>query len=114
MTKIVWRYLSLRARIYLLLGGLIVTALAGGLVTIWHTGATDALFTSLVDKHMNSFQAAEGLELALLRQKGYLTYYFLDGNPEWLTNLRQHQKIFQEWLGKAQSFADSPGDDKNS
>ncbi|MGQ9689345.1 MAG: sensor histidine kinase [Desulfobaccales bacterium] len=84
------------------------TSLASGLVTIWHTGATDALFTALIDRNLTSFQAAEGLEVALLRQKGYLTYYFLDGNPEWLEKLRQYQQFFQEWLGKAQSFADSP------
>jgi hypothetical protein len=65
-----WKYLSLRARIFLLLGALIFTALVGGLVTIQHAGATDALFTSLIDKKMDSFQAAEGLEITLLRQKG--------------------------------------------
>ena len=104
-----WKYISLRARIYLLLGALIFTALVGGLVTIWHTGATDVLFTSLIDKNMASFQAAENLEIALLRQKGYLTYYFLDGNPEWLNNLTQNHQSFLEWLGKAHNSATTPG-----
>jgi signal transduction histidine kinase len=103
-----WKYISLRARIFLLLGALIFTALVGGLVTIWHTGATDALFTSLIDKNMASFQAAEGLEIALLRQKGYLTYYFLDGNPEWLNELKQNHQTFLEWLEKAHNSATTP------
>jgi CHASE3 domain sensor protein len=101
----VWKYISLRVRIFSLLGALIITALAGGLATIWHTGATDALFTSLIDKNMASFQAAEGLEIALLRQKGYLTYYFLDGNPEWLKKLQENHQRFLKWLAKANNLA---------
>jgi|UniRef100_A0A7V6A2B0 signal transduction histidine kinase len=100
--------MSLRVRILLLLGALILTALAGGLVTIWHTGATDALLTSLIDKNLASFEAAEGLEIALLRQKGYLTYFFLDGNPEWLAKLQQDNKNFREWLNKAHLSAATP------
>ncbi len=103
-----WKYLRLRARIFLLLGALIFTALVGGLVTVWHTGATDVLFTSLVDKNMASFQAAEGLEIALLSQKGYLTYFFLDGNSEWLNNLKKNHQTFLEWLGKAHNSATTP------
>jgi signal transduction histidine kinase len=92
----------------LLLGALILTALVGGLVTIWHTGATDDLLTSLIDKNMASFQAAEGLEIALLKQKGYLTYFFLDGNPEWLAQLQQDNQSFVDWLNKAHNSATSP------
>jgi len=103
-----WKYVSLRARIFLLVGALIFTALVGGLVTIWHTGATDDLFTTLIDKNISSFQAAEGLEIALLSQKGYLTYYFLDGNPEWLQKLKENHQSFLEWLGKAHNSATTP------
>jgi CHASE3 domain sensor protein len=104
----VWNFLSLRVRILLLLGALILTALVGGLVTIWHTGATDALLTSLIDKNMASFQAAEGLEIALLKQKGYLTYFFLDGNQEWLDQLQKDHQSFVEWLNKAHNSATTP------
>ena len=77
----------------------------GGLVTIWHTGAADTLFTSLIDQNLASYQAAEGLEIALLKQKGYLTYYFLDGNEEWLNKLAQDHQSFLAWLAKAQNAA---------
>jgi signal transduction histidine kinase len=103
-----WNYFSLRARVLWLLGALILTSLVGGLVTIWHTGAADTLFTTLIDKNLASYQAAENLEIALLKQKGYLTYYFLDANPEWLKKLKQDHESFLEWLGKAQSFASTP------
>jgi signal transduction histidine kinase len=104
----VWTYISLRARILLLLGALMLTSLIGGLVTIWHTGAADTLFISLIDKNLASYQAAEGLEIALLKQKGYLTYYFLDGNPEWLDKLKQDHESFLDWLAKANTSATTP------
>ncbi|MBW1953299.1 MAG: histidine kinase [Deltaproteobacteria bacterium] len=103
-----WSYLSLRLRIFLLLGALIFTALLGGLVTIWHTGATDRLFRTLIEKHLASLQAAEGLQISLLKQKGYLTYYFLNGKTEWLNKLKKNHELFLEWLGKAYSSATAP------
>lgn len=100
-----WKRLSLRARIILILTALVLTTLGGGLVTMWHTEAMDSLFASLIDKNVASFQAAEELETALLQQKGFTTYYFLDGNPEWLEQLAKYQQIFQEWLNKARKSA---------
>jgi signal transduction histidine kinase len=65
----------------------------------------DSLFTSLIDKNFASFQAAQGLEAALLMQRGLTTYYFLDGNPDWLKQLEQYHQVFLEWLGKARKSA---------
>ena len=100
-----WKRLSLRARIFLMLTALVLTALSGGLVTVWHTRAMDSLLTSLIDKNVASFQAAEELETALLQQKGFTTYYFLDGDPQWLEQLNHYQQNFQEWLSKARKSA---------
>ena len=100
-----WKRFSLRARIFLLLTALVCTTLLGGLVTLWHTRAMDSLLVSLIDKNVASFQAAEQLETSLLQQKGYLTYYFLDGNPDWLKQMEQHQQAFAEWLQKARKSA---------
>ena len=90
-----WKRLSLRSRIFLILAALVLTTLAGGLVTIWHNEAMDSLFVSLVDKNVASFQAAEELGTALLMQKGYTTYFFLDGNPDWLKQLEKYNQSFQ-------------------
>ncbi|MGA8573549.1 MAG: ATP-binding protein [Desulfobaccales bacterium] len=100
-----WKRLSLRARIFLLLTALVGATLAGGLVTIWHTRAMNALLVSLIDKNLASFQAAEELTNSLSSQKGFLTYYFLDGNPDWLEQMEQHQQEFGEWLQKARKSA---------
>jgi len=103
--KSMWQRLSLRSRIFLLLAALILTTLGGGLITLWHTRAMDILISSLVDKHVASFQAAEELETSLLMQKGFATYYFLDGNPDWLRQLNQYHQAFQDWLQKARKSA---------
>jgi signal transduction histidine kinase len=100
-----WKGLSLRARILLLLAVLVLTTLGGGLVTLWHNGAMDSLLASLVEKNVASFHAADELEASLLRQKGFLTYYFLDGNPDWLRQMEQYHRAFLEWLQKARKSA---------
>jgi signal transduction histidine kinase len=100
-----WKRFSLRARIFFLLAALILTTLGGGTVTLWHTRAMDSLFTALIDKNMASFQAAEELETSLLMQRGFATYYYLDGNPEWLQQLDRYHQTFLDWLQKARKSA---------
>ena len=100
-----WKRLSLRTRILVLLIALVITTIGGGLVTLWHNEAMDSLLTSLIDKNVASYHAAEELENALLQQKGYLTYYFLDGNPEWLKEIDRYNGSFEDWLGKARKSA---------
>src|SRR4030042_6800675 len=96
-----WKRLSLRARILVLLIALVLTTIGGGVVTLWHNAAMDSLRTSLVEKNVASFHAAEELENSLLQQKGYLTYYFLDGNPAWLQEIERYNRSFEDWLAKA-------------
>jgi signal transduction histidine kinase len=96
-----WKRLSLRTRIFMVLAALILTTLAGALVTLWHNESTDTLLGSLIDKNVASFHAAEELEAALLRQKGFLTYFFLDGDPKWLAEMEKNHKVFEDWLEKA-------------
>jgi signal transduction histidine kinase len=100
-----WKSFSLRARIVVLLMALVLTTIGGGLVTLWHNAAMDSLLTSLIDKNMASYHAAEGLETALLQQKGYLTYYFLDGDPQWLKEIARYNRAFEDWLEKARKTA---------
>jgi signal transduction histidine kinase len=100
-----WQRLSLRTRIFVLLLLLVLTTIGGGLVTLWHNEAMDSLLTALIDKNVASYHAAEELETALLQQKGFLTYYFLDGNPQWLKEIEQYHQAFEAWLEKARKSA---------
>jgi len=100
-----WKRISLRARILLLLVALVLTSIVGGLVAMWHTHQMDHLFTSVIDTDVIGLQAAEELETALVRQKGLTTYYFLDGNPDWLKQLEQLNESFNTWLNKARVSA---------
>ena len=97
--------ISLRARIIILLIALVLTTIGGGLATIWYAETIGSLFTSVIDRDLLSFQAAEEMETALVMQKGFATYYFQDGNPDWLNQLEIYQKTFEDKLKKAREYA---------
>ncbi|WP_054032855.1 ATP-binding protein [Desulfatitalea tepidiphila] len=103
-----WRTLNLKTRIYLLLSGLMLIALSSGSVMVWYTYRIQGLFNGIVDRSMAAFESAAALELALVNQKGFVTYYFLDGDPGWLQSFTQQHRVFQEQLGQAQQQANTP------
>ena len=72
---------------------------------IWYTYRMEALFGRLLEKDMAALQAEEGLENALMNQKGFVSYYFLDGNPEWLQKLGEYRQAFAAGLKKARELA---------
>ena len=52
----------------------------------------------VISKNIATFYASEGLEVALVNQKGFVSYYFLDGDPDWLRQLGEYRQIFKERL----------------
>jgi signal transduction histidine kinase len=60
--------------------------------------------------NVSSLKAAEELELALLSQKGFLSNYFLDGDPVWLKKLEEKKANFLDWLNKASQAALTPAE----
>jgi len=66
------------------------------------------VFLNTMRDNVSSLKAAEELELALLSQKGFLSNYFLDGNPIWLRKLEEKKANFEEWLNKATDAALTP------
>jgi len=93
--------LTLRTRVILLLLALLITTVSGGVITIWYTHRIGTLFSSVVEQDLQSFQIAEEMETALVMQKGYTTYYFQDGHPDWLRQLSFQEKIFEKKLRQA-------------
>jgi signal transduction histidine kinase len=93
--------LSLRVKFRILIIGLACCLLATFLVTVWHLYHIDRLFSEVVNEDITALQAAEELQTALVMQKGFVTYYFLQGTPHWLDKLEQYNDAFQSWLQKA-------------
>jgi signal transduction histidine kinase len=100
-----WVNFSLKTRIYLVLAALVCISLIGSLVMIWYTYQMDRIMVQITEKEFATFQAAEALETALVNQKGFVAYYFLEGNPEWLRQLGEYRRVFQKKLKETQSLA---------
>lgn len=68
---------------------------------VWYTFRMEGVLNLLIEKDVAAFQAAESLEAALVNQKGFVTYYFLDNDPDWLRQLGEFRQIFRERLAEA-------------
>ena len=99
--------ISLRIRIYMILSTLIFLTFAGSVMTVWYTFRMEEILGSITEKFLQTFQTAESLETALINQKGFVSYFFLDGDPEWLRQLGEYRQIFKEKLIAARHSADS-------
>ena len=95
------KQISLRAKIFVILASLVLITLTGALVTMWLTHRVGVLLASSIDANVAALNVATKLETSLVMQKGLLTYYFLDGDPEWLKQLDQSRYAFESWLRKA-------------
>lgn len=93
-----WKRISLRVRIYTILSALMFITILGGLIMVWYTYRMEGLLTNLVDRNLAAYQAATALESALINQKGFVSYYFQDGDPDWLRQLGEYRQIFKEKL----------------
>jgi signal transduction histidine kinase len=100
--------LGLRARVYALLGGLLLVNLTGPAIMIWYAVTARDLFTATADKDLAALTAAHELEIALLSQKGFATYYYLNQDPVWLTRLDESRRAFALWLDRARQEIDDP------
>lgn len=90
----IWNILypvSLRSRLYAILTSLVLLTVMGGLVMVWYTYRIDRLLGTIIERNMAAYQAAEALETALVNQKGFVSYYFLDGDPDWLRQLGEYR-----------------------
>ncbi|MEJ5376437.1 MAG: ATP-binding protein [bacterium] len=101
----VWRRVSLRVRILVLVGAMASAALAGGLVTVLYMVWLGSVLTSISEKDVVAMRMARELEISLVMQKGFATYYAQDKDPHWLTQLDHYRNGFQHWLTKAMETA---------
>jgi len=72
---------------------------------VLYTYRMQHLLSQIVDRDVATFRAALALENALANQKGFLTYFLLDGDSEWLRQLGEHRKIFRQRLDHVRNLA---------
>jgi signal transduction histidine kinase len=103
-----WSRLNLKTRIYLLLAALIGIAIVSGLVMRWYAMRIQDMLAGIVDRNLAAYETAASLETALVNQKGFVTYYFLDGDANWLRQFGEYRQLFREHLEKARKLAFTP------
>jgi len=97
--------ISLRTRILINITALVVITIMGALVMVGYTYRMEGLLTQIIDKYMGGLQTAQALENALVNQKGFASYYLLDGDPNWLIQMAEYRHVFEDILEKTQRLA---------
>jgi len=103
-----WTRLRLRTRLFIIITLLVLISITGSAGTVYYTFLNERRFTEILDRHVAAFQSAAALESALVNQKGFVTYYFLDGDVSWLRQLGEYRQIFNDRLAEARRQADAP------
>jgi signal transduction histidine kinase len=107
-----WTRISLKNRIYLHLAAIFLVTLSGAGIMVWYSYRIEGVVTAITDENLVAFQSAESLEIALVNQKGFVSYFFLDGDPNWLVQLEKYRRVFSEQLDQARALAQSPDQKK--
>jgi signal transduction histidine kinase len=102
------RWIGIRGRIYFLLGLLVLVTSTGGAATLWYSYRMESLLEGVIQKDLAAFQTAAALETALVNQKGFVSYFFLDRDPKWLHQLGIYREVFRERLEEAWKQAGTP------
>ncbi|MFA5903659.1 MAG: ATP-binding protein [Desulfobacula sp.] len=105
-------HLSLKARVYLVNAILLGITLVGAILMVWYTYKIENVFKTIISKNVMIFESAESLGTALVNQKGYVTYFFQDGNPEWLVELARYRTLFENTLQELNGLVEAPWEKK--
>ena len=99
------KQISLRVKVVLLVLSLLTFTAGTGAVTMWLIYRIGSVLVYVIDNNVQGLSASQEMETSLTARNGYLTYYLLDGNREWLRQLTAQQRDFEEWLLKAREAA---------
>jgi len=96
---------KLKTRLFFVIFALMALTVIGGVVMIAYTVQMEHIVSDITERDLTAFQIAEGMESALAMQKGFVAYYFMDRNPQWLQQLGEYRQIFREKLAEARALA---------
>jgi len=105
-------HLSLKNRVFLLNTILLCITVIGAVIMVWYTYKTEKIFKDIVDKNIVLFQSSEALGTSLVNQKGFVSYYLLDGNPAWLDELSRYRQLFNKHLITVKSLVEEEWEKK--
>ena len=103
--------MSLRTRMGLIICLLLAVTFLGGGTMIWFTYRVEGIIGRIVNDKVRAYQIAEALEKALINQKGFVSYYFIDKDPAWLRQLGEWRQIFKERVRDARQLSVHNGED---
>ncbi len=103
-------HLSLKTRVYLVNAILLTITVIGAVMMIWYTYKIEKVFNQIIQKNMAILRSTESLERSLIDQKGFVSYFFLDNNLEWLSRLAHYRSIFDENLEILRHLIEEPWD----
>lgn len=100
--------LSIKNRVYLVNTILLCITLVGAVIMVWYTYKIEKIFSDIIDKNIVIYQSAEALGTSLVNQKGFVSYYLLDGDPAWIDQLGRYRLLFSEHLVTVKSLVEEP------
>ncbi|GAB6093885.1 hypothetical protein JCM14469_01370 [Desulfatiferula olefinivorans] len=100
--------INLRARVVATLSLLVLVSLVGGGTMIWYTYRVETMVREVLDHNIAAYQAAEALEIALVNQKGFVSYYVMDKDPAWLRQLGEWRQTFKARLAQIRDRETTP------
>ena len=103
-----WLKLGISTRIFINLFLLLSMTFGIGLTAIWYAVQFNTMLNRVIAEDMTALQASREIETELANQKGFVTYYFLDGDPKWLNELAVHRRSFVNWLQQAYDVDQNP------
>lgn len=98
--------LSLKNRVYLVNAILLCITMVGAVLMVWYTYKTEKIFSDIIDKNIVIYQSAEALGTSLVNQKGFVSYFLLDGDPAWIDQLNKYKKLFNDHLLTVKSLVE--------
>ncbi|MGA1871472.1 MAG: hypothetical protein ACMUJM_23340 [bacterium] len=76
---------------------------------VWYTYQLQSQY-NLIEQDMTRLLRIDNLVANLANQKGLLSYYFIDGNSEWLNELEGYHQKVRLYLEQLKDYTSSDSD----